>query len=130
MHKAFGVVVLFLIILRILWRITNITVQSVEGVPHILQFLAKAGHFFIYVLMLVMPVSGILMSRFGGYPISVFGLFTIPPTSETNSELAGIFYTIHGYTAWLLVFLISIHTAAALYHHFIRKDRTLIRMIK
>ena len=51
--------------------------QAAEGVPPILQLAAKAGHLLLYIFMLVMPISGVLMSRFSGYPISVFEIFTI-----------------------------------------------------
>ena len=130
MHKAFGVIVLCLVAIRILWRITNATVQAAEGVPPILQLAAKAGHLLLYIFMLVMPISGVLMSRFSGYPISVFEIFTIPAASEKSPELAKLFHATHGYAAWGFVILISVHILAALYHHFIRKDDTLVRMIK
>lgn len=130
MHKAFGVTVFMLIILRILWRLTNSTVKAAEGVPAILQLAAKAGHLLLYVFMLTMPISGVLMSRFGGYDISVFNIFTIPAAAEKNMELAGLFHSTHGYAAWGFVILIVTHILAAFYHHFIRKDNTLIRMIK
>ena len=130
MHKAFGVIVLCLIAIRILWRITNATVQATEGVPPILQLAAKAGHLLLYIFMLVMPISGVLMSRFSGYPISIFEIFTIPAASEKSPELAKLFHTTHGYAAWGFVILITVHILAALYHHFIRKDDTLVRMIK
>lgn len=130
MHKAFGVLVLTLVTIRILWRITNTAVQAAEGVPPLLQIAAKAGHLLLYIFMLVMPISGVLMSRFGGYPISVFEIFTIPAASEKSPELATLFHATHGYAAWGFVILISAHILGALYHHFVRKDNTLIRMIK
>ena len=57
-HKAFGVTIFMLIMLRILWRFTNKTVQSANGVPAILQLAAKTGHFLLYIFMLMMPISG------------------------------------------------------------------------
>ena len=129
-HKAFGVTVFMLIILRILWRFTNKTVQAAEGVPPILQLAAKAGHLLLYIFMLTMPISGLLMSRFGGYDISVFNLFTIPAVAEKNIALAGFFHSTHEYAAWGFVILITTNILAHLYHHSVRKDTTLIRMVK
>jgi len=129
-HKAVGVTVLMLIILRILWRFANKTVQAAEGVPPILQLAAKAGHLLLYIFMLTMPISGIMMSRFGSYDISVFNLFTIPAVTEKNTALASFFHSTHEYAAWGFVILITTHILAALYHHFVRKDTTLIRMVK
>lgn len=130
MHKAFGITVLSLIVIRILWRITNTNVQAAEGVPPVLQWAAKIGHLLLYIFMLIMPISGALMTRFAGYPISVFDIFTIPAASEKNLELAKFFHATHEYTALVLVTLITIHVLAALYHHFIRRDNTLTRIIK
>jgi cytochrome b561 len=130
MHKAFGVTVLLLVTLRILWRFVNVTVHSAKGVPTILQLAAKAGHLFLYIFMLMMPISGVLMSRFGGYPVSVFNLFTIPAAPEKNAKLAGLFHSIHEIAALGFAILILVHILAALYHHYIRKDTTLTRMMK
>lgn len=130
MHKAFGVTTLSLVVIRILWRITNINVQAAAGVSTILQWSAQIGHLLLYILMLIMPISGLLMTRFYGYSISVFDIFTIPAASEKNAELAKLFHSIHEYAASGLVILITIHVLAALYHHFILKDNTLTRIIK
>lgn len=130
MHKAFGVITLFLVIIRILWRITNTYVQVAAGVSTTLRWAAKVIHLLLYILMLIMPISGVLMSRLSGYPISVFEIFTIPAASEKNPEFAKFFHDIHEYAALGLVILITIHILAAFYHHFIRRDNTLTRIIK
>ncbi|MBN8512501.1 MAG: cytochrome b [Rickettsiales bacterium] len=129
MHKAFGLTVFVLILLRTLWRITNKYVQPPPDLPEVLKIAAVSGHLLLYVLMLVMPTSGMLMSLFGGHPISYFGLFTID-AFEKNAELAATFKNTHETTAWILVILISAHILAAIYHHFIRKDNVLLRMLK
>ena len=130
MHKAFGIIVLSLVVVRILWRITNTNVQAAAGVSSILQLAARIEHLLLYIFMLIMPISGVLMSRFAGFPVSVFDIFTIPAASEKSPELAKFFHETHQYTAFGLVALITIHILAALYHHFIRRDNTLTRMIK
>lgn len=129
MHKAFGLTAFVLILLRTLWRITNRYVQPPADLPEILKIAAVSAHLLLYVLMLVMPTSGMLMSLFGGHPISYFGLFTID-AFEKNAELATTFKNTHETTAWILVILISAHILAAIYHHFIRKDNVLLRMLK
>ena len=129
LHKASGVTLLMLIILRIIWRFINITVKAEDSIPFIMQLAAKIGHFFLYIFMLTMPISGILMSRYGGHDIHVFGLFVIP-SAEKNMQLAKFFHSTHGFVAWGFSVLITVHMLAAFYHHFIRKDNTLIKMIK
>lgn len=129
MHKAFGFTVFVLVLLRTVWRVTSRYVQPPTDLPEVLKIAAVSAHLLLYVLMLIMPMSGMLMSLFGGHPISYFGLFTID-AFEKNVELATTFKNTHETTAWLLVILISLHVLAAMYHHFIRKDNVLMRMLK
>lgn len=128
-HKASGVIVLMLVILRLLWRFSNKIVQPPEDLPNILKLAAKSGHFMLYVFMLLMPISGVLMSYFGGYDISIFGLFVIP-SADKVPQIAGMFHQIHVLGIWAFMAVIILHISAALYHHFIRRDNVLIRMIK
>ena len=130
MHKASGVMVLGLVILRILWRFSGKVVQPPANLPNILKLGAHAGHFMLYVFMLSMPISGILMSYFGGHDVSVFGLFTIQAATEKSFSLAGIFHQTHTLGIWAFIAIIVMHIGAALYHHFIRRDNVLMRMIK
>lgn len=130
MHKASGVMVLMLVILRILWRLSGKIVQSPSDLPVILKLGAHAGHFLLYVFMLSMPISGILMSYFGGYDVNVFGLFTIQAATEKAPDIAGIFYKVHTIGIWAFITIIVMHIGAALYHHFIRRDNVFMRMIK
>lgn len=130
MHKAFGTVIFMLIVLRLIWKFSDKTVEPPKDLPPILALLAKTGHFLLYVFMLSMPISGILMSYFAGYNVPVFGLFTIPAAASTSSQLAGIFHGIHTIGIFAFVAVIVLHIIAALYHHFIRRDGVLMRMIK
>jgi cytochrome b561 len=76
-----------------------------------------------------MPVSGSLMSLLGGHDINFFNLFTIKSFMQ-NKEIAKIFWNIHVYSAFALTATLILHILAALYHHFIRKDNVLMRMIR
>jgi len=130
MHKASGVMVLMLIILRLIWKFTNKAVLPPAGLPKILTLAAKAGHTTLYLFMLMMPISGVLMSRFGGHDINVFNMFVIPAVAEKNPQIAGFFHELHTIGIWAFIAVIVMHFGAALYHHFIRKDNVLMRMIK
>lgn len=130
MHKAFGTVIFMLIILRLIWKFSDKAVQPPRNLPKILAFLAKSGHFLLYMFMLSMPISGILMSYFAGYNVPVFGLFTIPAAASNSAQLAGIFHDIHTIGVLAFIAVIVLHILAALYHHFIRRDGVFMRMIK
>jgi cytochrome b561 len=128
MHKSFGAVLLILILLRLVWRLINVTPNDPEGTPAIQSVMANALHWSLYVLMLAQPISGIMMSQAAGLPVSFFGLFEFPVFLDKNPSLAQFFRDIHG-AVWILLILAVIgHIGAAIYHHFIKKDDVLKRM--
>lgn len=127
-HKATGVLVLALIIVRLLWRLVNKTVLLPATVPAWQKKLAYITHIFLYCAMLTMAISGFSMSVIGGHAIDFYGLFVIPAFAK-NEAVAKIFWQIHGYTAYIIVGLIATHFLGALYHHYVLKDNVLVRMI-
>lgn len=128
MHKSFGAILLLLILMRLVWRLINVTPKDLEGTTAMQAFMAKAMHWVLYVLMLAQPLSGIIMSQAAGYPVSFFGLFEFPVLLNKNPSLAKFALGIHG-TVWILLVLAVIgHVGAALYHHFIKKDEVLKQM--
>lgn len=128
MHKSFGVVLLTLIMLRLVWRLINETPRLPNETTAGEAFIAKAMHWGLYVLMFAQPLSGIMMSQAAGFPVSFFGFFELPVFLDKDPELAKTFLTIHG-TVWILLVISVIgHAGAALHHHFIRKDNVLKQM--
>jgi cytochrome b561 len=127
LHKSIGVVLLVLAVLMILWRYVGkrpppITTNALERIG------AKLMHFLLYAAMLIMPLSGIGMSLYAGYSVSVFGWFNLPITLEKNEALGNLFYTTHVWSSYAVIGLVGLHVLAALFHHFIRKDEVLKRM--
>jgi cytochrome b561 len=127
-HKSIGVAILLLMIARLLWRRYNPLPRDLGQNP-VLNYAAHVLHVCLYVLLLLQPLAGILMSQAHGYPVSFFGL-ELPPLIWQSPVLAGFFNKVHSATAALLAVAIAIHTAAGLKHHYIDRDRTLMRMIK
>lgn len=128
-HKAFGVIVFCLVLIRILWRWVNVAPSLSDDYPSWQKFASRVTHYGLYILMFTMPLSGILMSLYGGHAISIFGLFVIPAMTEGTTEISAISNSMHHMlvTAWLGI--LGLHIAAALYHHFILKDNILRRML-
>ena len=128
-HKALGALVLFAVTARFLWRQMTI-VPALPGDMSSLERLAvAAGHYGLYFMMLFMPLVGWGLSSAAGYPVSVFGWFELPSLVEKSKVLAGIFRELHEYGGYVFIVLIVVHVLAALYHHFIRKDMVLRRML-
>lgn len=127
LHKEFGIVVLTLVIIRILWRFINITPKLT--IPHWERMAALAVHWALYILILAMPMTGWLMSSAAGFPVSFFGLVTLPNLIAPNDYLRHFFAQTHEILAIILIALIGLHFLATLKHHFYDKDDTLWRIL-
>lgn len=129
LHKSFGVLMLVLVLFRIVWRNLSKKANINSGDSTFKKATMLFVHYLMYMCMLLLPLSGILMSRSGGFDINVLGIFTIPAYKTKNPELAKLFNASHEMIAIVLSVLIFIHVAAAIYHQFILKDKTLSRML-
>ncbi|MCW8917195.1 MAG: cytochrome b [Gammaproteobacteria bacterium] len=128
MHKSFGAVLLMLIMLRLLWRLINVTPKLPDGTTPTQSLLANGMHWVLYALMFAQPLSGIMMSQAAGHPVAFFGLFEFPVFLDKSQGLAELFRAMHG-TVWILLVAAVIgHVGAALHHHFIKKDDVLKQM--
>jgi cytochrome b561 len=129
LHKSLGMALLILLAFRMFWRVINSKPAELAG-PKWQQISASLMHRGLYLIMLLLLVSGYLISTADGAAIVVFDLFNAPalPWSVENQEdIAG---EIHLVLSWLLVAMVTVHALAALKHHFINKDSGLTRMLK
>ena len=120
LHKSFGVVALALIFIRIVNRLLKKAPALPESMPKTEKILAHLGHFGLYVLMILVPLSGFLMSNSFGFPVKFFGL-ELPVLVSTNFELGKIFATAHELCAFVLLGLIVAHVLAVIKHRFFDK---------
>ena len=98
---------------------------AIEPVPPRWQaLLAKAAHFALYGLMIVLPLSGWLMLSAGGKPIPFFA-WELPPLVAPSKSLARRLQEVHEAIASAGYALIGLHAAAALFHHYLLRDNTL-----
>lgn len=127
LHEATGVLILTLVILRLLWRFYNTTVLLPADLPNWQKKVATININLLYLLMILMPISGFLMTILSNHHIDFYGLFTIQSFAQ-DLQFAKICKKIHQKAALLFTALIILHILAAFYHHFIRKDNVLKRM--
>ncbi len=121
-----GVLLLACVRLVVLLRGTTPRIRPEPGVMS--RRLARIGHIALYALMLGMPVAGWLILSAEGDPIPFFGI-ELPPLIGPNEALAERIEDIHKTAGTVGYWLIGLHAAAALYHHYIRRDNTLTRML-
>ena len=127
-HKWFGVTVFLLVWLRLAWRLTHRPPALPATLSAPLQRLAHAGHSLLYVLMIVIPLSGWLMSSAKGVQTVWFGLVPLPDLLGRDRELGDLLQQAHKLLNLLLLLTLAGHVLAALWHHFVLKDDTLRRM--
>ena len=129
LHKSFGLLLILLVAIRIVWRIINKWPQTLKNTPKWQKAAAKTTHTLLYITMVIMPLSGWLMSSYAGYPPRFFGLITLAAPVTKNKAISSWLSQVHLYNAWLIATIITIHILAAIKHHYIDKDSVLKRML-
>ena len=130
LHLSFGVLILAVAVVRLAWRLMHGEPAPLDGVPPWQVQSARAVHWLLYLLLFVVPILGWMNASYRGFPITLFGLFELPKLLATRTP--GFRWTgdIHGLLAnYLMLALVGLHVAAALYHYFIRRDGVLQRML-
>jgi cytochrome b561 len=128
-HKSFGMTVLMLAVLRLLWRLFHRPPELPVGMAPTERMLARGTHVLFYVLLFAMPLTGWMMSSAKNYSVSWFGRFTWPDLIAPNERAFDLLKTTHRTLSWLLLALAILHILAALKHHFWNKDDVLRRML-
>lgn len=129
LHKSIGVVVLILALLRLVWRQINPPPPLPADMPPALRLAAQITHRALYLLLIAVPILGWLMSSARGITTAPFGLFKLPNLIEKNEPLADQLAVAHIALALTLLALIVLHIVASVFHHFVRGDEILARMI-
>lgn len=127
-HKSAGVLLVLLMVARFAWNHLH-TRPAELGQQALMNRVARLGHLAFYLIVVLLFISGYLISTAKGKPIDVFGWFEVPallPAHSGRGDLAG---EIHEWIALGFMLLAIGHAAAALYHHFLLKDATLKRML-
>lgn len=127
-HKAVGLLLAGLIAVRLVWKYLNYTPRDLS----VSLWEQKAAHFahaILYLLLISMFITGYLISTAKGVGISVFDWFTVPAVISLSPAWADRIGQWHWYIAVALMLMVSLHTLAALRHHFQLRDRTLKRML-
>jgi len=128
LHKSFGLTVLGITALRILWRVFERRPKLMPG-PLWQRGVAVLTHYGLYVLLLLVPFSGWWYNSTAGFPLKWFGLFKLPPLGEFDRALKQQARDTHEFLFWVLAATVALHAAAALWHHYRVHDRTLARML-
>lgn len=128
-HKAFGMLALTLAACKVLWFGFNLQPAPSAAIPPWQEWASKAVHLLLLGLMLIIPVSGYLISTSAGEGIDMLGLMEIPALIQVSDRWRDIAISTHELLAYGVLALTGLHAAAALKHQLIDRDGTLKRML-
>lgn len=127
LHKSFGLLVLGLVVVRVVWHTICKKPKSLPTHTKIEKSLAHSAHAFLYLALFAIPLSGWVMSSAGDFSIQFFGI-NMPDIVGKNEALFHDAKNVHEVLAVILAAVVGLHILGALKHHFIDRDTTLKRM--
>jgi len=128
-HKSLGVLILLLVLTRLVWRWANPSPELPASTTRREVWAARISHGLLYTLMILIPVSGWVASDTSRIPLTLFRMFPAPDLMAANHDLHEQAGEIHELLVTGLLVLLIIHVTAALYHHLVRRDTVLRRML-
>ncbi len=128
-HKEFGILALMLAIVRLTWRLSNIT-PSLSNLQTWERLLARAAHYSFYFFMFALPITGWLITSAADLPVSFFGWFTLPNLISASEPHRLFFTEVHESLAYALIATFCLHVAGAIKHFIIDRDDILQRILK
>ena len=129
LHRSIGAALIPIILVRVIYRITHPPLPLPEAIPPLQRLAAAGTHGALYALLLAQPVIGWIATSAYPAPIPVFALFELPPLWGANRPLSDRLFSLHAAFGIAIAIVVALHVAAACHHHFVRKDRVLLRMI-
>ena len=129
-HISLGLTLAALTMLRIVWRLANPTPALPASSPAWERLAAKCTYAAWYVLMIALPITGVACVQAKGKIASWFGIFAVPEFITADKAFAHTLEECHETLAIAMLAVFALHTAAALKHHYIAKDRILLRMLR
>ncbi len=127
LHQGIGMLVLTLLLFRLFWVSINVKPAITGALWECIG--ASIVHRLHYLLMLIIVVSGYLIPTAEGKGFDIFGDLHVPALLSLTPQQADINGALHRYAAWSIMILAAFHSLAALKHHFINRDATLLRML-
>ncbi len=129
LHESTGITILVLTVLRFLWRIGHGAPTHSTALAPIEVAASGAVHWLLYALLILMPVSGYIFVVAGDFPITWFDLFQVPRFLAKDEALSKLGETAHLTLQYAVYGAVGLHVAAALHHHFFKRNDVLSRML-
>jgi len=128
-HKSLGLTLLGLVLVRLIWRWTNPTPRLPATTPPRQARAARTSHGLLYGMMIAMPLTGWVINSAARIPFPFFWWLPVPDIAPESEALAATTKSIHFAFFLVLAGAATLHATAALYHHWVRRDDVLRRML-
>jgi cytochrome b561 len=128
-HISYGLPFAVLVAWRLVVRLGAGAPTLPSEMTPLERMAAKAAHLLLYALLLALPVLGILLTWYRGDALTFFGLFTIPSPVTPDRAMARSIKGLHSLCANGILIVAGLHALAALWHHYVRRDAVLRRML-
>lgn len=127
-HKLVGFTLLWVVLARFAYRLWRGAPPPEPTLEPWQRYGSLVVHYSLYALLIIMPILGWIGISL--YPaLDIFGLFSLPALAEPNQELANRVLNVHKALAFVLIALVIGHSGMALFHHFVRRDNVMWRML-
>ena len=129
LHRQLGLLVLLVAVWRLVTRFRHGLADHAPDMAWLLRWAARAAHVGLYALLLALPVLGWALTNAHETPLRLFGVIPLPAITAPDSEFADTLYDYHVWLAWGMLAMVVAHAGAALWHHFVRRDKVLSAML-
>jgi len=129
LHKSFGAVILPLVIVRLINRLIYPPLPLPADIPAKLQLTAHVTHWALYALLIAQSLLGWIATSAYPAPLPVFGLFELPKIWPADQPFSERLFVVHRWLGIVIGVIAAMHIATAIYHHYVRRDRVLMRMV-
>ena len=128
-HLSVGVAILAVMIVRLAWRLTHPAPPAPADLAPALATLSRVTHYLLYSVLIVLPILGWANASARGWAVKLFGVVPLPALMAKGSALGHSLGDVHATLATVLLAIVALHVAGALYHAVVLKDRTVQRML-
>ena len=129
LHRSIGATIVPLVFLRLIYRWTHPPLPLPDDIPQLQRFAAHTTHWGLYILLIAQPLTGWIATSAYRASVTVFSWFELPPIWHEDRAFSEQLFSVHGLIGIAIACLAAAHIGAALHHHFVRRDRILMRMI-
>ena len=128
LHESLGLAVLALVVIRIVWRLMD-RAPDEAPMPRWMTLSAVVTHWLLYLLLFAVPLTAIFGAWLEGHALNTYVFAEIPSPFAPSHDLGRSITEVHEWLGDAILWLAGLHAAAALFHHFLLRDRVLISML-